>query len=268
MATPPVFEYAEQGSGPAVLLLPGSFGTGSGWKAVQAQLGAGYRTVTTSLLGYGATPDIRADGNDSMAQQVDILDRIVERIGAPVHVVGHSFGGLAALAHALTGRRRPTSLFLVEANPLGALRVAGDLKHHAMFQDFQARYFSAHASGDAMAARLVIDFYGGPGAFDAMPAKVRDYIVSTTAANVRDWSSGAPFEPSAEALRSIDVPTTVVRGGLSHPAMLRIGTHLHESIPGARLATIEDGGHFLPSSHPAEIAELLREHLQRAAAAG
>jgi pimeloyl-ACP methyl ester carboxylesterase len=265
MTMPPAFEYAEQGSGPAVLLLPGSFGTASGWKAVQAQLGAGYRTITTSLLGYGTTPDIRPDGNDTMAQQVDVLDRILDRIDAAAHVVGHSYGGLAALAHALMGRRRPASLFLVEANPLGVLRVAGEMEHHAMFQDIQARYFSAHAAGDALAARLIIDFYGGPGTFDAMPPRVRDYIFATTAANVRDWSSGSPFEPGIDSLRSLDLPTTVVRGGLGHPAMLRIGTILHASIPGARLATIDDGAHFLPSSHPAAIAALLREHLERLA---
>ena len=56
----------------------------------------------------------------------------------------------------------------------------------------------------------------------SMPPKVRSYIVATTAVNVCDWSSGTPFEPSKEPLRSINVPTTVVRGRNSHPAMRRI----------------------------------------------
>jgi pimeloyl-ACP methyl ester carboxylesterase len=94
-----------------------------------------------------------------------------------------------------------------------------------------------------------------------MPPKVRSYIVATTAVNVRDWSSGTPFEPSRETLRSIDVPTTVVRGGNGHPAMLRIGELLHELIPAAHLATIEGGSHFLPSSHPEEIAALIRQRV-------
>jgi pimeloyl-ACP methyl ester carboxylesterase len=123
------FEYAETGSGPALLFLPGSFGTGAGWKAVLGYLGDGYRTVTTSLLGYGATPDIRPDGNATMSQQVGLIDRIIDRIGTAPHVVGHSYGGLVALVHALTGRRRPASLLLVEANPLGLLRSVGDWEH-------------------------------------------------------------------------------------------------------------------------------------------
>lgn len=255
------FDYAETGSGTALLFLPGSFGTGTGWKAVMGHLGDGYRMVTTSLLGYGATPDIRPNGNATMAQQVDLIDRIIDRIGTSPHVVGHSYGGLSAVVHALTGRHRPASLLLVEANPLGLLRAVGDLEHYGMFESMTGTYFADFDRGDADAARHVIDFYGAPGTFDSMPPKVRSYIVATTAVNVRDWSSGTPFEPSKEALRSIDIPTTVVRGGSGHPAMLRIGELLHESIPAAHLVTIEGGSHFLPSSHPAEIAALIRQRV-------
>jgi pimeloyl-ACP methyl ester carboxylesterase len=255
------FEYAETGSGPALLFLPGSFGTGAGWKAVLGYLGDGYRTVTTSLLGYGATPDIRPDGNATMSQQVGLIDRIIDRIGTAPHVVGHSYGGLVALVHALTGRRRPASLLLVEANPLGLLRSVGDWEHYRMFTAMTDLYFADFARGDAEAARHVIDFYGGPGTFDSMPPKVRSYVVATTAVNVRDWSSGTPFEPSQETLQSIAIPTTLICGGSSHPAMRRIAELLHASIPGAQLVTIEGGSHFLPSSHPSEIAALIRRQV-------
>jgi pimeloyl-ACP methyl ester carboxylesterase len=255
------FDYAETGSGPALLFLPGSFGTGTGWRAVMGYLGDGYRMITTSLLGYGGTPDIRPHGNATMAQQVGLIDRIIDRIGTSPHVVGHSYGGLSAIVHALTGRHSPSSLLLVEANPLGLLRASGDLEHYGMFKSMTGPYFDDFARGDAEAARHVIDFYGGPGTFDSMPPKVRSYIVATTAVNVRDWTSGTPFEPSKETLRSIDMPTTVVRGRNGHPAMLRIAELLHDSIPAARLVTIEGGSHFLPSSHPAEIAALIRQHV-------
>ncbi len=255
------FDYAETGSGPTLLFLPGSFGTGSAWKAVMEYLGDGYRMVTTSLLGYGATQDNRPDGNATMAQQISLIDRIIDRIGTSPHVVGHSYGGLSAIVHAMTGRRRPLSLLLVEANPLGLLRAVGDLEHYRMFESMTGPYFTDFARGDAEAARHVIDFYGGPGTFDSMPPKVCSYIVATTAVNVRDWTSGTPFEPSKETLRSIDIPTMVVRGGDSHPAMLKIAELLHDSISEANLVTIEGGSHFLPSSHPAEIAALIRQHV-------
>lgn len=254
-------EYAERGEGPALLLLPGSFGTGSGWKALTDRLTRSYRIVTTSLLGYGATAERRPLGNSTMTQQTAIIDRILERIGTPAHVVGHSFGGLAALAHALEGTIKPASLFLVEANPFAVLRTAGQGDLHEMFGTMTRAYFAEFEAGRPDAARHVIDFYGGEGTFDAFPAKVRDYVVKTTAANIRDWSSGTPFEPSRSAWQEIAVPTLVVRGGDTHPAMARIAEILAEFIPHARLQTVAGGSHFLPATHPAELARLLEGHV-------
>ena len=85
-------EYSERGDGPPLLLLPGSFGTGSGWKAVSDSLPSRYRLVTTSLLGYGVTADRRPIGNATMQQQTAIIDLILGRIGERTHVVAHSFG--------------------------------------------------------------------------------------------------------------------------------------------------------------------------------
>ena len=259
-------EYAESGEGPALLLLPGSFGTGSGWRPVTERLTRGYRVVTTSLLGYGATSETRPLGNTTMRQQTEIIDRILERVGEPAHVVGHSFGGLAALAHAVDGSVKPASLMLVEANPLGLLKTSGEDELYAAFGAMTREYFAEFEAGQPEAARHVIDFYGGEGTFAAMPPKVRDYVVKTTPANVRDWSSGTPFEPPLSAYRQIATPTLVVRGGEGHPAMKRIAEILSETIPHSRIETIAGGSHFLPSTHPADIARLLEAHVQAAIA--
>lgn len=255
-------EYSEWGEGQALLLLPGSFGTGSGWKAVTDRLARNYRIVTTSLLGYGATAERRPPGNSTMRQQTEVIDRILEWIGMPTHVVGHSFGGLAALAHAIEGAIKPASLMLVEANPLGLLKTSGEDGLYAMFGAMTRDYFAEFKAGRPDAARHVIDFYGGQGTFAAFPAKVRDYVIRTTPANVRDWSSGTPFEPPRSAYQQIAVSTLIVRGGNSHPAMMRIAELLAELIPNARLQTVAGGSHFLPATHAAELARLLDAHVE------
>jgi pimeloyl-ACP methyl ester carboxylesterase len=255
-------EFSERGEGPALLLLPGSFGTGSGWQAVTDRLARSHRIVTTSLLGYGATAERRPIGNATMRQQTEVIDLILERIGEPTHVVGHSFGGLAALAHAIEGAVKPASLMLVEANPLGLLKTSGERDLYAMFGAMTRDYFAEFEAGRPDAARHVINFYGGAGTFSAFPAKVRDYVIRTTPANIRDWSSGTPFEPPTSAYQRIDVPTLVVRGGNGHPAMMRIAEILAEFIPQARLQTVVGGSHFLPATHPAELARLLDVHIE------
>ena len=61
---PDDIEFIESGDGPTVLFLPGSFGTGAGWKPIINELGDRFRFVTTSLLGYGATTE-RRDNNEN-----------------------------------------------------------------------------------------------------------------------------------------------------------------------------------------------------------
>ena len=254
-------DYDERGEGPALLLLPGSFGTGSGWKAVIDRLAGRYRIVTTSLLGYGATAERRPLGTATMRLQTEVIDCILARIGEPTHVVGHSFGGLAALAHAIEGAIKPASLMLVEANPLGLLRTSGESDLYAMFGAMTRDYFAEFEVGRPDAAHHVIDFYGGKGTFAAFPAKVRDYVIKTTPANIRDWTSGTPFEPPLAAYHQIAATTLVVRGGDGHPAMMRIAEILAEAIPHSRLETVSGGSHFLPATNPADLAHLLEAHV-------
>lgn len=258
---PSDIEYAERGQGPALLFVPGSFGTGSGWRPVIERLGGSYRIVTTSLLGYGATAERRPPGNATTTQQTEALDAVFARIGAPVHVVAHSYGAISALAHALHGTHKPASLTLVEANPFAILRTAAEEPLHGMFGAMTQVYFTEFAAGRPDAARHVIDFYGGPGTFDAFPQKVRDYVIATTATNILDWSSATPFAPSPAEYGTIAAPTLLIRGGASNPPMLRIPELLAASIPRARLVTIDGGSHFLPATHPGELAPLIDAHV-------
>ncbi len=41
-------DFAERGQGPALLFVPGSFGTGAGWKAVIDKLGSGAKVLAGS----------------------------------------------------------------------------------------------------------------------------------------------------------------------------------------------------------------------------
>jgi pimeloyl-ACP methyl ester carboxylesterase len=97
-------DYDIHGAGPTVVLVPGSCSTGAASRPVMAAWDDRFRCVTTSLLGYGGTAERRTARDTSIAHEVDVL---IRRAGEPVHLIGHSFGGLAALAVAL--RRSPPS---------------------------------------------------------------------------------------------------------------------------------------------------------------
>ena len=52
-------DFAECGTGPTIVLVPGSCSTGAAWRPVMATWNGQFRCVTTSLLGYGGTVERR-----------------------------------------------------------------------------------------------------------------------------------------------------------------------------------------------------------------
>lgn len=263
---PADIEYTERGAGPALLFVPGGFATGAAWKPVIERLGDGYRCVTTSLLGYGRTADPRPADAPPGLQQVEVLDAIIARIAAPVHVIAHSFGGACVLAHALHGRHQAASLTLVDAAPMSILQTAGETAHAASIGALRERYFADFAAGRPDAARPIIDFFGGAGTYDAFPEKTREAIRAALPGNVRDWAFVAWFSPSLADYRRIGAPACVLRGEHTPPPLRRIAELLAENLPAARLETVAGAGHFLLATHPDAVARAIAAHVTRATA--
>jgi pimeloyl-ACP methyl ester carboxylesterase len=245
-------EYDERGSGPALVLVPGSCSTGAAWRPVIASLGDRFRFVTTSLLGYGKTAERRTQTDYAIEREAEIVESVVRRAGVAVHLVGHSFGGLVALIVALRGRVPLASLTVLEAPVVEILR---ERSEDAFYQDFRTMtdgYFRAFENGEREAIVAMVDFYGGEGTFAAWPPRVRDYAMATTGVNILDWRSA--YALSFDALAQIAVPTLVCAGAGSHPAMRRANALAQASIPGSRFADIPGAAHFMISTHPAEVA--------------
>ena len=79
---------------PPVLLVPGTAATVDDWDVVAAQLSQQRTAVAVDLRGHGSSD---WPGTYSMALFADDLRGVLERLGAgPVHLVGHSLGGLVA----------------------------------------------------------------------------------------------------------------------------------------------------------------------------
>src|SRR5262249_31402886 len=146
------------------------------------------------------------------------------------------------------------------------LRDRGEHQHYCAFRQMTESYFAAFDDGNAEAIAAMIDFYGGPGTYAAWPPRVRAYAIETTPVNIRDWASAHGFAPAAAALGALQIPTLVVRGGKSNPAVQRANALLSECISGAALATIDDAAHFMIATHPNEVSRLIARHVRRAEA--
>ncbi len=257
------FEFFETGHGPAMLMLPGSYATPAAWRGICGSLKNDYRILSTSLPGYGSTPEIRRDGHPDVGQMIEFVGQVFDAVGEPVHVVGHSWGAQLALAAVLRGRISPLSLVCFEANPLFA-RPSGrafswEPEINAMIRAFAARL----ESGDPEAAGIIIDFYSHAGAFQEMPEAVRKFCQQTARTNILDWYSAATFTPDMEEFENLELAVTLVRGSDTAKPMLELTESLAAHIPKAQDKVVNGADHFLISTHPEICAELIEAHIAR-----
>jgi pimeloyl-ACP methyl ester carboxylesterase len=257
-------DYDEAGAGSTVVLVPGSCSTGAAWRPMLSHWQRGFRCVTTSLLGYGGTAERRTAGDTDISHEAEAVEAVIRRAACPVHLVGHSFGGLAALAVALRKRVPLLSLTIAEAPAAEILRPMGEYRHYLAFRNMTDSYFIAHFAGDKTAIEQMIDFYGGAGTFSGWPQRLRDYAIETTPVNLLDWASAYDFELTPELLATLNIPVLVMWGAASHPAARRANQLLAQCMPKAGTAEIAGAAHFMISTHAGEVAGLVAQHVARA----
>lgn len=253
----PYIEHSETGHGETILFVPGSFSTPAAWRGIHANMQTQYRCVSTSLCGYGKTAETRNFADADMEHQLHVVRAIAERIGAPVHLVGHSFGATVALAAAIGGAVEVRSIATFEANPITLLTHLGQRELLDSALQLISELEAAHVDGDRDAARLVIDYWGGEGSFDEMPEMVKDYCRKTTYNNILDWQTVLTFKTLRGDYAKLDVPVLLVRGEFANPVMQAITSGLEVCLPNARTAVVKGASHFLISTHAQECSNLL-----------
>jgi pimeloyl-ACP methyl ester carboxylesterase len=245
------------GDGPVLLFLPGSYSTPAAWRPVQRLLSPGLRMVTTSLCGYGKSAETRSALDPGIHHEVALVKAVARQVGQPVHLVGHSFGGTVALATALSRTIPVASLSLFEANPLDLVcETAGGSLYQSTL-DMSRAFEAAVEAREHDAPARIIDFWGGPGAFAAMPLPVQAYCRETARVNVLDWHGDFGFAVRAADCASLDLPVLLVRGALANDTMKAITGQLQGAISKSRTEVVDGAGHFLISSHPQMCAQIL-----------
>ncbi len=109
------------GEAPAMLFLHGLTDSGSGWPSAEAHWGPSYSLVIPDQRGHGTSPRFTEEQLAAHPGEVMVDDAIaiLEQLGEPAVVVGHSLGGAVALTVAVRRPELVRAVVLEDPAPLG-----------------------------------------------------------------------------------------------------------------------------------------------------
>src|SRR5437762_2859598 len=105
-----------------VVLLHSSLASGGQWRALAAGLGERYEVFAPDLIGYGTAAGWSGEGPFDLRDEATAIHALLDRIGRPLHLVGHSYGGAVALHVARERAHGLRSLTLIEPVAFHLLR--------------------------------------------------------------------------------------------------------------------------------------------------
>jgi pimeloyl-ACP methyl ester carboxylesterase len=255
----------DDNAGDIVVLLHSSASSSRQWQGVMAMLRGSYRLLAPDFHGYGETPAWRGPSAFSLSDEVALIETALRGYQAPVHLVGHSYGGAVALRYALQYPHKLRSLLLIEPVAFHLLRNAGQPdSDHRFFHEVDAvaqQVSQGLAQGDHHAAMTAfVDYWNGAGTWARTPPEVRDRLSRQAAKVALDFQATQTEAADQAAYADITVPSLIIRGSHSPRPVQRIAELIAGALPASRLITLE-GGHMLPITHPEQIGSLIQGHL-------
>lgn len=251
---------------PFVVALHSSGLSGRQWGRLARALPGDATLITPDFLGYGDAPPVAHDADfDFHADVAHIVAKLPS--DRPVHLVGHSYGALCALVIARELGDRIASLSLYEPVAFGVLHAARDVAGLANLAAVETDdFFRVETGGDEAWLRSFVDYWNGPGAWDALAETARETFRKTGRKQFQEVRSLMHDRTPAEAYRTLTMPTLLLAGSATPIASRRTSALLAEAIPRAKYLEIEGAGHMGPLSHAAAVNARFAEQIAAATA--
>ncbi len=244
--------YDEEGTGPPVIPVHGSMSSARQWRTLSEVLRGRHRLLMPDLLATGAGADSPA-GAFNFAEDVALTAALIDLAGEPVHLIGHSYGGVVAIKAAFARRTRLASLTLIEPSCFHLLAQESETEY-AEILDAQAAQQAALKRGDRDgSAEGFIAYWMGPQAWAAMPERRRAAMVEGLPKLAEDWRGTLNNETTLDDYRGFTVPTLLLRAKDTRRPSFRIVDLLRAALAAAAVVEIDGGGHMSPLTNPGPV---------------
>lgn len=235
----------DRGEGVPVVLVHSSGLSALQWGPLVPRLAAGYRVLAPDLLGYGGSSAWPSSHEFNLSADLAVVRAVIDHADAPVHLVGHSYGGVLAMLAAMQAPGQIRSLALYEPVAFQVL-VGRDPEGEADLARVQTEGFlDPVTGGDAAWVERFIDYWGGAGAWGRLAPARRESLVAVGRKTFLEVGSLMAVALAAEDWH-IPSPTLLMCGTRSPAAARGVCRVLAESLPNARLHVFEGAGHMAP----------------------
>jgi pimeloyl-ACP methyl ester carboxylesterase len=237
--------------------------SGRQWRRLAALLSPSHRVVVPDFLGSGSNPPWPADAPFDFRLDVAAVRELLDSLGDPVHLVGHSYGGLVALTLA---RERPStvrSLAVYDPVAFGVLHAPRDEAGLAELEELIANpaFVDDARGGGAFWFELFVDYWNGAGTWKALPESARASFLGVGRKVYLEVRSLVADRTAPESYAKITAPTLLLGGERSPLAARRVIVHLAAALPRAHTQVVVGAGHMGPISHADEVNALIAQHI-------
>lgn len=257
----------QPGDRPVVIALHCSGGDGNQWRKLARELAPSFDLIAPSFIGTDPLSPWLGQHRFRLADEAERILAIIDACEAPVHLVGHSYGGGVALRVAMSRPDRIASLSLYEPSAFHLLRQLGRRAEAELGEiEGLARSISEGLSTGAyiQATAGFVDYWNGVGCWASLREPIRDSLVRWLPYAALHFHA-LLWETMPLAAMRVPVPTLILRGEHALPPSRLIAELLADET--GTLATIVPGaGHMGPATHAADVNALIVDHITSAQA--
>lgn len=248
--------YKTYGSGEALIILHGLFGSLDNWHSIARQLSESYQVYLVDLRNHGKSPHVPTMTYQAMAE--DLMEFMDQQGLSAANIAGHSMGGKAGMQLALTEPQRVARLINIDMTPFEVK--GGHEQIIKALKAFDPSTLEKRKEADQALEQYIEDY------------SIRQFLLKNLERSKEggyQWKMNLPVLESSydEILKSVsnnatyEGPTLFIKGELSTYIDLKLLKDYQRLFPKAEFKTVSGVGHWVHAEAPTEFMKIITQFL-------
>jgi esterase len=234
---------------PTLLIVHGLFGSARNWGVIAKRLSDERQVVAVNMRNHG---DSQWSDTHSYGDLADDLAKVIDHIGGPMDVMGHSMGGKASMMLALRNPHLVRRLTVADIAPVAYSH--SQMQYIKAMRDVDLSKVERRSDAEAQLAVLGVD------------KALQSFFTQSLDVTGRRWRLNlealSANMPQIMTFPQIDAqwagPALFLTGGLSDYVRAEHRPLIRALFPKARFAKLSGAGHWLHAEKPREFEATIR----------